>query len=115
MENSQALEIAESIFADAIKRRLVGGDYEERALQTIRAALATPVGWRLPASEEYKQWTIEYYHRVDGKKGACVYDDGLDENPMRPLVYRGEGDTDIEAVMDAISKIPAPPHTEERG
>ena len=45
MENSQALEIAESIFADAIKRRLVGGDYEEQALKTIRAALATPVGW----------------------------------------------------------------------
>lgn len=43
MENSQALEIAESIFADAIKRRLVGGDYEEQALKTIRAALATPV------------------------------------------------------------------------
>lgn len=39
MENKQALEIAEGVFADFISRRLVGGDYEERALETIRAAL----------------------------------------------------------------------------
>lgn len=39
MGNAQALEIAESVFQDAISRRVVGGDYEERALGTIKAAL----------------------------------------------------------------------------
>lgn len=39
MSCKQTLEIAESVFADVIARRVVGGDYEERAFKTIRAAL----------------------------------------------------------------------------
>lgn len=39
----RALEVAESVFEDVISRRVVGGDYEERALETIRAALSAPV------------------------------------------------------------------------
>lgn len=44
-----ALEIAETIFEDAINRLVVGGDYEQRALETIRAALTT-------APVQYLDW-----------------------------------------------------------
>lgn len=39
MPLEQALEITESLFSAFIEKRLVGGDYEERALATIKAAL----------------------------------------------------------------------------
>ena len=95
MENSQALEIAESIFADAIKRRLVGGDYEEQALKTIRAALATPVGWKLVPIEPTEDMYLSGCEKIcndleDGEVASC---------------------SDVYKAMIAV----APPHTEERG
>ncbi len=42
MNKEQALEICETAFEELIKRRVVGGDYEEQALEFIRAALQPP-------------------------------------------------------------------------
>ena len=100
MENSQALEIAESIFADAIKRRLVGGDYEEQALKTIRAALATPVGWKLVPIEPTEEM-LDAYKVEDG--------DHSDWDTW--LEWDGGDATRLYKSMIAA----APPHTEERG
>lgn len=63
---------------------------------------------KLPQSEEFKSWTIEYYQSVDGLKRAAIFHDQMDENPVRPTIYGGEGRTDIEAVLNAIAQIPAP-------
>lgn len=115
MKNSQALEIAESIFADAIKRRLVGGDYEEQALKTIRAALATPVGWRpIEGAPEGKD--ILVYCRETGECFVVFWALQMETKQGDWVIARAnDGTCFICKNPTHWQPLPAPPHTEERG
>ena len=122
MKNSQALEIAESVFADAIKRRLVGGDYEEQALKTIRAALATPVGWR-PIESAPKDGRIAVFYRPLAHlsndphvavKRTCKTPQHVWEATI-PEGCDGLNYNDGFCYATHWMPLPATPHTEERG
>lgn len=113
MKNSQALEIAESVFADAIKRRLVGGDYEEQALKTIRAALATPVGWR-PKGTVFDLGDRVFKVRGSNWEGHVV---GFYSTSLTPIGYAIESENEkgsVQIYPESAIALSAPPHTEGR-